>query len=126
MKKILYLALTVVTLTACKKSKKEEITINTLIGTWGQKQPAHLSTHPAVYTFRKDSTYTLMAGDFVGTIHGTYRANPLGNDVRVLDVTLTPMQSPTTSFRCMIEFKSHNQMNMGSGGTIDKIFVRTK
>lgn len=127
MKRILYLALAVVILAACKKAKKEEaIAINTLIGTWAAQQPPGSDVEPTIYTFREDSTYTMMAGHFVGTIHGTFRANPAGNGVRVLDVLLAPMQSPATPFRYTFQFNSHSELNISYGGTFGQTYIRTK
>jgi hypothetical protein len=125
LKRILYLALAVVFLTACKKSEKEEvITIDTLIGTWQEQLPPGSSVYPASYTFRKDSTFTSMSGGFVGTIQGTFRANAAVSSLKVIDLTLITIGGLSPRFT--IEFKSTRQMLMAYGATLGTTFVRVQ
>ncbi|MRG47761.1 hypothetical protein GFS24_21740 [Chitinophaga sp. SYP-B3965] len=125
MKKILYLTLAVIILASCKKSKKEEIvTINSLIGTWQEQLSPVSSARSNGYIFRQDSTYTMVAGDFVGTVHGTFSAHAAGSGVRILDVTFSRAGGTTPPFT--IELKTHNQMIISSGGTMGITYVRVQ
>jgi len=123
MKRFLLFVLLIAGISACKKSKKaDQITPDTLLGTWQEQLPVYSSALPVNYIFRGDSTFTKHVGGFIGIEQGTYQTKPVGSTPgRILDVTLT---GSITTPRAIIEIKSSNQIVITYGGTMGKNFVR--
>ncbi|MRG47759.1 hypothetical protein GFS24_21730 [Chitinophaga sp. SYP-B3965] len=118
---ILFLLIVIAVASACKKSKIEPASPETLQGTWKELLPPHSSKTSEYFTFRRDSTYEKRNINLVITEQGTYRLNAQSSDFRVLDVTLTGTGIPTIF---TVAVASNTHIVMTSGGTMGRTFVR--
>jgi len=103
---LLFVLIAAAASSACKKTKKDVITPETLQGTWQEQLPLSSSALPISVIFRGDSTYTQHYGGFVGTLHGTYSTNSTGTNM--LQTVLTRNGGPKDTF--LIKIASSNRL----------------